>query len=167
MLMLKQVSRSLAAMALTPRTRSGSTYRPGAVARARRAAEFGTTRHGGEAAFTLTLGACSDRRAVVLSQPGAGRPTVGVYPVGDASESAGEFSGTIITGAATRPTGVFRATRGTVAITSITPERVIGTFELHATGYLTAAPEDRERSITVSGAFSATPGAAALALMAR
>jgi hypothetical protein len=122
----------------------------------RGSAEFGMADDGQSPRFTLNLGAYSEQGAIVLSRMGGSRPAVGVYSVSAAgSERSGDFSGLVVTGSPSQPTGVFHAQRGSVTITGSTADRITGTFELHGTGFLAASPEDEEREIVVSGSFSA------------
>lgn len=122
----------------------------------RGSAEFGMADDGQSPRFTLSLGAYSEQGAIVLSRMGSGRPAVGVYPVSAArSERSGDFSGLVVTGSPSQPTGVFHAEGGSVTITSSTADRISGTFELHGTGFLAASPDDEAREIVVSGSFSA------------
>jgi hypothetical protein len=119
-------------------------------------AEFGMVSDGARSRFALNLGTASAQGAVALSRVGA-VPAVGVYPVSPAGmERSGDFSGLVVTGSPTHPTGVFHATSGTVTITRSSADRISGTFELHATGMLAASPEDESRDVVVSGSFFAT-----------
>lgn len=123
----------------------------------RGAAEFGTVDDGQGTRFALNLGAYSEQGAIVLSRMGS-RPAVGVYPVSAArSERSGDFSGLVVTGSPSQPSGVFHAEGGSVTITRSTDDRITGTFELHGTGFLAASPDDEGREIVVSGSFSAAP----------
>lgn len=143
--------------AATASTFEASTH--GAVeATPRGAAEFGMVDDGQATRFTLNLGAWSEQGSVVLSRTGRGRPAVGVYPVSPArSERSGDFSGLVVTGSPSLPSGVFHAEGGSVTITSSTAERITGAFELHGTGWLAADPANESRTLVVSGSFSATP----------
>lgn len=120
------------------------------------AADFGEIGVGRERTFTLTMGGYSEQAAIVLSRTTPGRPGVGVYPVQETGEGRGEFHGLVIPGSPSRPAGVFRVRRGTLTITTSTPERISGTLELDAVGFLSEDVAREERTVTVSGSFSAT-----------
>lgn len=141
----------------------------GAVAAAPRgAAEFGTVENGGSPLFSISLGAYSEQGAVLLTRRGEGRPAPGVYRLSDSwSETSSDFHGLVITGSPSRPSGVFRAERGSVTITESSDERITGTFELHGVGFLASAPEDESKELVVAGSFSATAGGRDLTLTVR
>ena len=123
--------------------------------RASGAAEFGAVGVGSERSWSLTLGGYSEQGAVVLTRSAPVQPGAGIYRV---SESGAEFHGLVVTGSPSHPTGVFRVARGSMTITSSTPDRIAGTFALHAVGFLATAPESDDQEITVSGSFPATAG---------
>jgi hypothetical protein len=123
--------------------------------RASGAAEFGAVGLGDERSFTLTLGAYSEQGAIVLTRRAPAQPGAGIYRV---SESDTEFHGLVVTGSPSRPSGVYRVARGSVTITHSSPERITGTFALHAVGFRATEPDREDREITVSGSFLATAG---------
>ena len=118
-------------------------------------AEFGEVAGARDRTFTLTMGAYSEQGAIVLSRAGGGRPGVGIYDVQE-DGSGSEFHGLVVTGAPSHPTGVFRVSRGTLTITSSTPERITGIFEMHAIGFLAETIDIENREANTSGRFSAT-----------
>jgi hypothetical protein len=131
-------------------------------------AEFGTMTNGGASVFALNLGAYSEQGAIVLSREGGAQPGVGVYRVSqDWSGTPGDFHGLVVTGSPARPTGVFHARSGSVTITSSTADRITGAFELHGVGFLASTPENEDRELVVTGAFSAAPGGNTLTLTVR
>lgn len=116
-------------------------------------AEFGAVGSGNEGIFSLSLGTYSEQGAIVLSRSGTERPQAGVYPV---RASQAGFHGLVITGSPSAPTGVFRIERGNLTVTGSSPERLTGSFELHAVGFLADTPDREDREVLVSGTFSAT-----------
>ncbi len=131
---------------------------------ARGAAEFGEAGPEAERSFSLTLGAYAEQGAIVLTRNGGGRPGVGIYRVTPSVTRTGEFHGLVVTGSPSHPTGVFRVERGTMSVTASSAERISGTFEFQATGFLAADPAREDRRVTVSGSFTATPGGEVTAL---
>jgi hypothetical protein len=105
--------------------------------------------------YTITLGGPDGAAAAVFTRAGSTPPPVGVYPVGERELGGNGFSGLIITGMPAHPTGVFRAQTGTLTITTATSERLVGRFELHAVGYLTASPRQDDQAVTAMGGFTA------------
>ncbi|MEO8636936.1 MAG: hypothetical protein ABI587_16805 [Gemmatimonadales bacterium] len=132
--------------------------------RAGGAAEFGAVGMGDERSFSLTLGAYSEQGAVVLSRGGPIQPEPGSYRV---SVTGDEFHGLVVTGSPSHPTGVFHVVNGTITITSSTPERIAGTFALHAVGFMAVDPDRDAQEITVSGSFLATAGGTTVTLSQR
>jgi hypothetical protein len=131
---------------------------------ARGAAEFGEVGLDRERSFSLTMGAYAEQGAIVLARNGGGRPGVGIYRVTPSVTRAGEFHGLVVTGSPSHPAGVFRVERGTMSVTASSAERISGTFEFQATGFLAADPAREDRRVTVSGSFTATPGGQVTAL---
>lgn len=121
-------------------------------------AEFG--RAGGDAesgAFVLTLGARSSMGAVVFTRSNGSRLDRGVYRVGE--DRSGEIQALVVTGSPTRPTGAFRARRGTLTITRSRGDSIEGRFEIDAVGFDAADQGDETRELRVDGAFAASPSA--------
>ncbi len=131
---------------------------------ARGAAEFGEVGPDGQRSFSLTMGAYAEQGAIVLTRNGGGRPGVGFYRVTSSVTQSGEFHGLVVTGSPSHPTGVFRVERGTLSVTASSVERISGTFEFQATGFLAADPDREGERVTVSGSFTATPGGQVTAL---
>jgi hypothetical protein len=122
----------------------------------RGAAEFGSVPISpGDAPFVLALGASSTTGAVLFTIPTRGRPEPGVY---DLADSLYVVRALVITGSPTHPTGAFRGHAGALTITRSTDEFIAGHFELRATGFETAEPDDETRQIVVTGVFTASPG---------
>jgi hypothetical protein len=123
----------------------------------RGAAEFGDIGPSEDRHFSLTMGAYSEQGALLLSRAGAERPAVGTYQVREAIREGSAFHGLVITGSPSKPTGVFRVQRGTMTITGSSANRINGTFELRAVGFLASDLSREDREVTVTGSFTATP----------
>jgi hypothetical protein len=122
-------------------------------------AEFGPAWSSEGNTFSLTMGTDGDA-AIVLSRGDVARPGTGVYHLTPATaRDDGAFHGVVITGVPSKPTGVFRIKSGTVTITSSSLERITGSFEMQAEGFLAQDMDDETRTVTVSGTFSASPSA--------
>ena len=109
---------------------------------------------GSPAAFSLTLGVGDREGSVLISAPVEGELRPGSYPIRDDAET-GTVRALVVTGPAERPTGTFRARRGTLTLTQVSDSTMSGRFELTATGFLTENPADETRSVTASGSFAA------------
>jgi hypothetical protein len=106
--------------------------------------------------------------AVVLTRNIVARPGTGVYKITpETIEDVGAFHGVVVTGETSHPTGVFRIKSGTITITSSSVERISGSFEMQAEGFLAEDMDDEARTVTVSGTFSATPSAPTVPLTLR
>lgn len=130
--------------------------RGAATATLRGPAEFGRARGSHEGPFVITLGARAEDGAVVLTRWDGGRPWAGEYQI-SAEPSADGIQALIVTGPVDRPTGVFRAHRGTVSITSSSLRHMAGRFELDAIGFFAAEPDREDRELRVRGSFTANP----------
>lgn len=105
--------------------------------------------------FSVSLGGLDGDAAVILTRAGSAPLVRGEYVVGEAAFHDGSgFSGLIVTGAPSHPTGVFRVRHGALRITSIGADQLAGRFALEAHGYLTASPHDVGRSVEAAGTFS-------------
>jgi hypothetical protein len=109
------------------------------------------------AAFAITLGAYSNDGALLFSRWDGGQPAPGTYPITDAPTEGG-VTALVVTGSPNRPTGAFRAERGSLTITHSSPAGLIGRFELEARGYSAADPDREDRELTARGAFTTLPG---------
>jgi len=120
-------------------------------------ARFGQV-HGGPSApdvFSLTLGLDSPRGAVLFTRPTGSGLHVGSYRVAEAGAEGGELQALVVLGSANHPEGVFRATSGTLTISSISDVEVTGLFSVDADGFLASAPDQDNQPISVSGSFIA------------
>ena len=105
-------------------------------------------------AFTVSLGADTSLGAVLFTHPNARSLKVGSYRVSD-EVSEGSVQALVLFGSAERPRGVFRASAGTLTITSISDFGISGLFSLNATGFLASTPDREDQRVSVSGAFNA------------
>jgi hypothetical protein len=121
---------------------------------ARGGTEAGPTGTPEEPYYTITLGGPEGAAAAVFTRSGSATPTVGAYQVGERMLGTNGFSGLIITGMPSHPTGVFRVQNGTLHITAATPMQLAGRFELRALGFLTESPRDDDREVTATGGFT-------------
>ena len=111
----------------------------------------------GMAAFTITLGGEGSTGAILLTSLEGRMPAPGRYEVTDgALASATGFRGSYIAGSADRPSGLFRAKRGTLEITASSAGHLSGQFSFTGAGFLVLDPSDESSEVTVSGAFTAT-----------
>ncbi len=128
--------------------------RGAARATLRGSAEFGQARGSHDGPFVITLGARAEDGAVVLTRWDGTRPWAGEYRISEDSTADG-IQALVVTGSIERPTGVFRARSGTVAITSSSLNHMAGSFEMHAVGLLAAEPDREDRELRVRGSFTA------------
>ncbi|MEP6573644.1 MAG: hypothetical protein ABJD11_13145 [Gemmatimonadota bacterium] len=117
-------------------------------------ATFGAVPPAGQApaVFSLELGAYSEQGSVLFTMKDGSRPTAGTYHVSDDRDAVHAL---IVTGAPSKPTGVFHANSGTLTITSSTATSITGSFVLDATGFLADSPDDEGRAMDVTGDFMA------------
>ena len=105
--------------------------------------------------FSLALGADGPRGAVLFTRPTGSGLHVGSYRVAEAGAEGGELQALVVLGSANHPEGVFRATSGTLTISSISDVEVTGLFSVDADGFLASAPDQDNQPISVSGSFIA------------
>jgi hypothetical protein len=118
--------------------------------------EFGVADSHEGSVFSIALGATGNDGAILLSRTGAQLPSSGSYRLTEWDSAAdAQWHGLIITGSPSHPSGVFRVTKGTITITSASTERMVGTFEMQAAGFLAEDMDNESRTLTVSGAFNA------------
>ena len=122
------------------------------------AARFGTS--GGTAdvpaVFTISLGADGTQGSVLFTRRDGDRLTPGRYRVSDLDGEVGTVRALVMTGSASKPTGVFQGTSGTLVIASASDREMRGTFRINAEGFLASAPEIEGRPVRVAGEFTAT-----------
>lgn len=120
-------------------------------------ARFGTVDGGpGATTFSLSLGADGADGSVLFTRTNGGRLTPGTYAVSGRDDGSDEIRALVMTGSATRPTGVFRGHAGYLIVTSATDNVIRGRFEVAATGFLASDPADEFRPMKATGMFTAT-----------
>jgi len=111
----------------------------------------------GVAAFTITLDAEGSAGAILFTSLEGRMPAPGRYEVTDGPVAgATGFRASYIAGSAERPSGLFRAKRGTLEITASSAGHISGQFSFTGAGFLVSDPSDESSEVTVSGAFSST-----------
>jgi hypothetical protein len=130
-------------------------------ARARGTARFGAVDgRAGATTFTLSVGADGPDPSVLFTRTNGGRLTPGTYAVSGRDDGSDEIRALVMTGSATRPTGVFRGQSGYLIITSATDNVIRGRFQVQATGFLASDPADETRPMKATGIFTATRSSA-------
>ena len=120
-------------------------------------ARFGTVEGGRNAMmFTLSLGADGADGSVLFTRTSGGRLTPGTYAISGRDDGSDEIRALVMTGSATRPTGVFRGQSGYLIVTSATDNVIRGRFHVAATGFLASDPADETRPMKATGMFTAT-----------
>ncbi|HEX2220079.1 MAG TPA: hypothetical protein VHG35_14855 [Gemmatimonadales bacterium] len=109
----------------------------------------------GVASFAITLDAGDSSGAILITSLDGRLPAPGRYPLSETAGSEG-FRASYIAGSPLRPSGLFRAERGTLEITTSTPERIGGHFSFTAAGFHATDPSDEGSEVTVTGAFMST-----------
>ena len=109
-----------------------------------------------ENVFTISLGARGDEGSVLFTRRSGARLVPGTYTISDRPDGTDDLRALVMTGSATRPTGVFRGHAGSLIVTYASEREIRGTFRLEADGFLAASPEIEGRPIKVSGTFSAS-----------
>ena len=104
----------------------------------------------------ITLGATGERGAIVFTCWDGRQPRVGTYAI-TGEPSPDGIQALVVTGPATRPTGVFRAERGSLVITRSGRQGISAHFQMAAVGFTAAEPEQEDHRLSVRGAFTATP----------
>jgi hypothetical protein len=117
-------------------------------------ASYGTVGENGSGAFVVTLGANAPEGAVLFTRAGGRALTPGIYPL--AEDPARGVQALVITGPATRPTGAYRARRGTLTIGGMRGDVLDGYFTIEAVGFAADSPADEGQALEVRGAFSAS-----------
>jgi hypothetical protein len=111
---------------------------------------------GTPAVFTLSLGANGSDGSVLFTRTNGTRFAPGTYSIGGRDNGADEILALIMTGSATRPTGVFRGKSGYLIVTSATDNVISGRFQVAGTGFIASNPDDESRPIKATGMFTAT-----------
>ena len=117
-------------------------------------ASYGTVGENGSGAFVVTLGANAPEGAVLFTRADGRALTPGIYPLADDPERG--VQALVITGPASRPTGAYRARRGTLTIGGMRGDVLDGYFTIEAVGFAADSPADEGQELEVRGAFSAS-----------
>ncbi|CAN5795539.1 hypothetical protein BH24GEM1_BH24GEM1_03400 [soil metagenome] len=97
----------------------------------------------GIASFTITLDAEGSSGAILLTGLDGKMPAPGRYELtGGAPVGASAFRASYIAGSAERPTGLFRATSGTLEITAAGSDHISGQFSFTGSGFTTSDASD-------------------------
>lgn len=107
------------------------------------------------AVFTISLEADTEEGSVLFTRQGSESLIPGTYPISEDVSATG-VRALVMTGSATEPTGVFRGQSGSLVITSVSDSAIRGSFRIDAAGYLTDELEVEDRTVSVSGSFTAT-----------
>jgi hypothetical protein len=121
-------------------------------------ARFGVTGGTGNApaVFTISLGANAKDGSVLFTRRSGERLSPGTYTISDRADGTDDLRALVMTGSATRPTGVFQGRSGALVITAASDREIRGTFHVEATGFLAARPDLEDRPVKVAGSFTAS-----------
>jgi hypothetical protein len=108
----------------------------------------------GVSAFTITLAGGDSSGAILFTSLDGRTPAPGRYELSDTAGTG--FRATYIAGSAQRPTGLFRAERGTLEITASSAEHISGHFSFTGAGFLARDPSDEGSEVKINGAFVST-----------
>ena len=111
----------------------------------------------GVSAFTITLGGEDSSGAILFTSLEGRMPAPGRYELSDTASTG--FRAMYVAGSSERPTGLFRAKRGTLEITASSPEHISGHFSFAGAGFLASDPSDEGSEVKIGGAFMSTHAA--------
>jgi hypothetical protein len=125
-------------------------------------AYFGSDVSDGEAFFAVVLGSSTSTHTVVLAVNGT-RPATGTYDIVGLLDESGADGWTALhmVGQGNQTLGSFMGVSGRVTITESTAQRLKGTFEYAADGFIAAPGGIEDAEISVKGEFTAAPATAA------
>ncbi len=106
--------------------------------------------------FTLTIGTEESSGSVLFTRAQGGPLVPGTYAITDRGDGSDEVRVLVLTGTATKPTGVFQGQSGRLIITSANEEVIEGRFTIEARGFLASNPDDESRPMQATGMFTAT-----------
>jgi len=120
-------------------------------------AEFGVvvTGESRPAALVISLGVSSHDGAVLFTRKTGAPLEVGRYRVSESADDADEILALVTTGAADQPTGVYWGRSGWLVVTASSRGNIRGYFEVEGMGFRAEQPSREDRSMSVSGSFSA------------
>jgi hypothetical protein len=120
-------------------------------------AEFGVVgaADNSPAAFVISLGVSSRQGAILFTRKTGTPLQVGRYRVSEQASDADEILALVMTGAPDRPTGVYWGRSGWLVVTAASDATITGYFEVDGVGFLAEEPSREDRSVSVSGSFSA------------
>jgi hypothetical protein len=119
-------------------------------------ARFGTVEDRvGAGMFTLSLGADSPDGSVLFTRTNGATLSPGTYAISGRDDGSDEVRALVVTGSATRPTGVFRGRSGHLIVTSASDNVFRGRFDVVAEGFLATDPADESRPMKATGMFTA------------
>ena len=121
-------------------------------------AKFGLVegRDGTPSVFTLSLGANGSNGSVLFTRTNGARLVPGTYSIGGRDDGSDEIMALVMTGTASRPTGVFRGKSGYLIVTSASDNVIRGRFQVEGIGFLASNPEHESRLTKATGMFTAT-----------
>lgn len=103
--------------------------------------------------FSILMGSDTSSYIVMLAREGTTRPAVGTYEIADAEATGEQWAAMVFASEGEELIDIFVSEGGELTITESSTQRLRGSLEFTATGFLGAAAEPVE--ITVSGTFSA------------
>jgi hypothetical protein len=112
----------------------------------------------GVSAFTITLDGEDSSGAILFTSLEGRLPAPGRYELTDTGATG--FRAMYVAGSSERPTGLFRAKRGTLEITASSAEQISGHFTFVGAGFLARDPWDEGSEVKISGAFMSARTAA-------
>jgi hypothetical protein len=136
--------------------------RGGVSTNASGAAEFGAV-PGEGGALTLSLGGRGQESAILFTRRGGTPLAEGRYRISDSADGADDVLALVMTGSPTSPTGVFRGRSGWLVVIDATDRVLTGHFHIDGVGFLAAEPAVEDRTVKVTGRFSARARTTALA----
>ena len=147
----------VAPRAVERRSSFGAEIRGAVATSASGDAEFGAVQHPDRSpgAFVVSLGVRSDQGAILFTRTNGTPLGVGRYRISEAADGADEILALILTGSASRPTGVFRGQSGWLIVTEASERLLAGWFQIDGVGFRAAEPERDDRRVSATGSFSA------------
>jgi hypothetical protein len=141
-----------------PRSSFRAAVRGDVISNASGEAEFGAVLNPDRSsgAITVSLGVCGEQSAILFTRRSGTPLAVGRYRISERANGADEILALVLTGSATRPTGVFRGESGWLVVTEASGRFTAGQFQIDAIGFTAAEPGREDRHVNAAGSFSAT-----------